>query len=126
MRQRIKDSFGKAPEREYSYEEFESLTHYYMHHKGGGPVIDDVTWNDLELDNIFMLMNNTWSSVGEEYLYALLRRPLTSPDELRERDRLVRVLSEQEEERLNMQMVLPSLAEPAHFHERLRGAVCAA
>lgn len=115
LRERIKNNWGKAPEREYTYEEFESITHYFAHHKGDKPVIDDITWNDLEMDDIFMLMNQTYSSVGEEYLYALLRKPLTSTEELEERDRLVCYLTEQEEERVNMQMVFAALGRTARI-----------
>ncbi len=35
--------------------------------------VDDITWNDLDMDHLFFKMNATQSSVGEEYLYAKLR-----------------------------------------------------
>ncbi|MGK0577587.1 MutS-related protein [Macrococcus capreoli] len=35
--------------------------------------IDDVTWNDLDLDRVFHRMNYNFTSVGEEYMYAALR-----------------------------------------------------
>ena len=37
--------------------------------------IDDITWNDLGMDDIFRMMNNTNSSAGQEYLYRMLRQP---------------------------------------------------
>lgn len=32
-------------------------------------ILDEITWNDLNLDDVFAQMNTTLSSVGEEYLY---------------------------------------------------------
>ncbi len=33
------------------------------------PRIDDITWNDLEMDKLFNSMDNTITSIGAEYLY---------------------------------------------------------
>ncbi|WP_414044115.1 MutS-related protein [Macrococcus sp. EM39E] len=35
--------------------------------------IDDITWNDLDLDRIFINLNYNFTTVGEEYMYASLR-----------------------------------------------------
>ncbi|WP_414050834.1 MutS-related protein [Macrococcus animalis] len=35
--------------------------------------IDDITWNDLDLNRIFTKLNYNFSTVGEEYMYAALR-----------------------------------------------------
>lgn len=51
-------------------------------------MIDEITWNDLDMDRIFMLMNQTVSSAGEDYLYAMLHRPEFSEERLKERERL--------------------------------------
>ncbi len=61
------------------------------------PVIDDITWNDLEMDAFFEKFNNTCSRNGGEYLYDMLRRPLISADSmetLKERGRVERLFSE--------------------------------
>ena len=86
---RVKKSWGQAPDREYTYEEFESISHYARRHQGEDFFIDDITWNDLDMDRIFMLINNTVSSCGEEYLYSILRKPLFDQKSLDERNRLV-------------------------------------
>ena len=51
--------------------------------------IDDITWNDLEMDDVFMCMNHTYSSLGEEYLYKMLRKPVFDEKVLAEREKLI-------------------------------------
>lgn len=99
-------NWGRAPQREYSYEEFESISHYAARHKAGRFYVDDITWNDLDMDHIFMLINNTISSCGEEYLYYMLRTPVFSQDVLDERDRLAGLFRERESMRLKVQRTL--------------------
>ncbi|MDB8804976.1 MULTISPECIES: hypothetical protein [unclassified Romboutsia] len=38
--------------------------------------IDDITWNDLSMDDIYKKINNTQSTSGREVLYNILRIPL--------------------------------------------------
>lgn len=99
---KIRKQYGKRPEREYEYAEFEAITHYFQRKSKKGFFIDDITWNDLDMDTIFMLLNQTYSCVGESYLYALLRTPAFSREELEQRERLVRYFSEHEREREQM------------------------
>ena len=81
---KIRKTYGQWPEREYSMEEFDAISHYYVHRKKEGlPVIDDITWNDLDMDRIFMLLNHTWSCIGESYLYCLLRMPAMEEESLK-------------------------------------------
>ena len=70
---------------------------------GEGSYIDDITWNDLDMDTIFMLLNHTWSCIGESYLYFLLRRLSFSTEELEERERIVRYFAEHGSEREQME-----------------------
>lgn len=106
---RVKMLWGQAPDREYTYEEFESISHYARRHQGDAFFIDDITWNDLDLDRIFMLINNTVSSCGEEYLYAMLRKPLFDQEGLDERNRLIEFFRNNEKARIDVQKVLMSV-----------------
>ncbi len=104
--EKISREWGKVPEREYAFEEFESITHYYKNKiKEGDKHIDDITWNDLDMDQIFMQMNNTYSSAGEEYLYYVLRTPVFSTDVLKEREKLIDHFQKNETDRKALQMV---------------------
>ena len=64
--------YGNKPEKEYSLERFVRIASYYEKHQSEGQ-IDDITWNDLNMDEIFKRMNYTFSASGEEYLYYTLR-----------------------------------------------------
>ncbi len=90
MRKFLDKSFGKRPEREYKYEEYARIRYYFdsMALKNKADIVDDITWNDLSMDNIFMLINHTNSSVGEEYLYNLLRTINFDSEKLKEFDDL--------------------------------------
>lgn len=101
--ERLKREFGEIPAREYDHDHFQSIPHYFERHKGDDFYIDDITWNDLDMDRIFMLLNNTQSSAGEEYLYKTLRTPCFSAQELAERERLNRYMDEHEETRTLLQ-----------------------
>lgn len=65
------------------FNEIESIAEFYLSTGGsnsGG--IDEITWNDLDMDDVFDRINTCQSSVGEEYLYALLHRGLGDSEEL--------------------------------------------
>ena len=65
------------------FNEIESIAEFYLSTGGsGGGGIDDITWNDLDMDDVFDRLNTCQSSVGEEYLYALLHRGLGESEEL--------------------------------------------
>ena len=53
---RIKKDWGSVPDREYSYEELDSIAKYGKRIQGDRFYIDDTTWNDLDMERIFMLM----------------------------------------------------------------------
>lgn len=108
-RERIKNAFGDVPDQEYTSEYFEGLKGYYNSKKVDQGNVDDITFNDLDLKNIYMLLNNTGSSVGEEYLYYLLRQMNLDADELKERDRIMKYFTEHEEERIQFQLTMHRL-----------------
>lgn len=99
MRQKVKDAWGKIPDREYSLEEFDKISHYYERRKDDRFFIDDITWNDMGMDDIFLLLNHAGSSVGEEYLYWALRTPEFDEAVLKERSELADYFRSHERER---------------------------
>lgn len=88
LKEKIREQWGKVPNREYTLEEFEKISHYYERRKGGRFFIDDITWNDLGMDEVFLLLNTADSAVGEEYLYWALRNPEFDEAVLKERSAL--------------------------------------
>lgn len=106
---RIINNWGKVPDEEYTSEKFQSLGMYYRHFPQSTTHIDDITWNDIDMDEIFMLLNNTCSAIGEEYLYSLLRRLVYDPSVLEERERLIQYFLENKEKRIELQMALSNM-----------------
>ena len=72
FRKRLHTDYGKKLEREYRPEWFTHICRYSDKHAGEFP-IDEITWCDLNMDEVFKQMNYTYSSAGEEYLYYLMR-----------------------------------------------------
>ena len=104
----IEKSFGKRAEREYRPGEYEKIRHYFDYIKdnfGLDDDIDDITWNDVDMDRIFKEMNNTYSSVGEEYLYYSLKKGKNSLEDLREFDSLVRFFENNSDKRVEVARV---------------------
>lgn len=65
------------------FNETESIIGFYLSTGGSGAGgVDMITWNDLDMDGVFDRLNTCQSSVGEEYLYALLHRGLGDSEEL--------------------------------------------
>lgn len=69
----LEDSWGKVNTDKYTEEELEKIKYYYEH-VCKDTDIDCITWNDLDMDRIFTRMNTTSSSIGSEYLYAMLHQ----------------------------------------------------
>jgi len=101
--EKLKSQYGELQPRIYEAADLENIAHYYQNHKKSQDVIDDITWNDLEMDRLFTCMNTTQSSAGEEYLYHMLRTPMQSTDETNEFGTLVNVMDENEDQRLRLQ-----------------------
>lgn len=98
-------SFGQLSKNDYSYEEYESISHFFKNTlKDGEDYIDDITWNDLDMDKIFMMIDNTHSSVGRDGLYKLLRKPVTDKAELEKREQLIEYFDTHEKERTRIMM----------------------
>lgn len=94
LRKRIKRSWGNVPNREYEINEFEMIPFYYKNTKDEGYTVDDITWNDLNMDNIYMLMNHSETSIGDEYLYKLLRNPQINSDFLDDNEKYISYFEE--------------------------------
>lgn len=88
IRKYLNNLWGKESDREYSGVQFERIRKYFDALKRDD-FVDDITWNDLGMDNIFKAMNYTQSSIGEDCLYDRLRRMDYSDEELKEFDRIV-------------------------------------
>jgi len=71
--------------------------------------VDDITWGDLDMDKVYDRLNACQTSVGEEYLWALLHEPAFDMETLREREALLEWLGEDPERRLDMTVLLSKM-----------------
>lgn len=104
--QQLQAQWGQVPDRKYEDVDMRKIARYYEHCQNQQPHrlhLDDITWNDLGMDEIFMLLNHTQSSVGEETLYRMLRMPEMDDVILLERDRLAKVFSRDASLRLKLE-----------------------
>ena len=71
---KLKKDYGQSPNRKYKEDDLDHIKGYYLKHQSDYQ-IDDITWNDLNMDGVFVRMNYCLSATGEEYLYHMLRTP---------------------------------------------------
>lgn len=102
----IHTRWGTLPDRELTSGQLAAIRTYYDAVKRPNLDIDDTTWNDISMDEIYALINNTSCTIGEEYLYAMLRMPAMDTETLEERESLIRYYQEQDEERIELQKAL--------------------
>lgn len=104
-RKNIESGYGKASKREYKDGEFAHIAGYHNNHKPDFE-IDDITWNDLDMDSIYKSMDYCQSSAGDEYLYHMLRSPKLSGDVPEDMEQLIRYYMDNPDKRLYLQMAL--------------------
>ena len=68
FKQKLEKEYGNRVVEEYDANRLAVVSKYFEKHTEENQ-IDDITWNDLDFNEVFMLINKTLSSVGEEYLY---------------------------------------------------------
>lgn len=78
-------------------------------------LVDDITWNDLNMDSIFKRINPGLTTSGEQYLYYQLRSPAIEPDTYKKRKELLDMMEEYPDLRLQIQMVLAKLGRTRHI-----------
>ncbi len=98
----IRESYGRPCMRKYDDGVYEHIAGYFNTHCPGQTeasddiaaqdtqdtaeyFVDDITWNDLDMDDVYRSMNYTLSSAGDEYLYYMLRKIDLSADASLER-----------------------------------------
>jgi len=106
---RLKKEWGDVPRQVYSSEKLISIRKYYEKYSNIESDIDDITWNDLNMDQIYMTMNNTASSLGEEYLYYILRKPQYDKSTLEEREALLRFFAKETTKRVKIQEIFTQM-----------------
>lgn len=103
--EKVFEIYGVPPERDYRAEEMEHIRMYYLKH----PLphqIDDITWDDLDMDSIYRSINVSGSAAGDEYLYYMLRSPVYEPEKMEHLEELIRHFMENSQDRQAAQRIL--------------------
>lgn len=102
------DNYGELPNHKYTLENIAHIPGYYKRH-GDCEQLDDITWNDLNMEEIFKRINYTHSATGEEYLYYLLRSAGRDKEALERFEELTAWFMEHANERVRTQLYMSEL-----------------
>lgn len=105
-RSRMKFYYGRWRDVYYSDEVLSIIKEYTQSKEC---LIDEITWNDLNMDDVFQRINHTWSFAGEDYLYYLMHVPVNSKKDWKDQEELVRYYQEHEKERIELQMLFAKI-----------------
>jgi hypothetical protein len=113
----LKNSYGKFQNRKHTPEELKRISRLYERNKANSNIVDDITWNDLNMDDIFEMMDYAQSAAGEEYLYAMLRQPKLSDEDdyFGELENHIGYMMKNENKRLDTMMVLNELGNTGKY-----------
>ena len=108
----LNDIFGELP-RDF-FEDFDMgfVKQYYnirKSHEAFNESIDELTWNDLEMDTVFKRINYTKTTLGESYLYYKLREIKYNKDEWEELEKLIKLFSSNEKLRNEVIILLQNV-----------------
>ena len=112
-RKKLKENFGRPGAKEYPDGRYEQIPGYQLRHRQDFEV-DDITWNDLDMDLLYRRMDTTCSAAGEEYLYWLLRSPRTDGGTFLSEEGM-QWWTAHEQERLDVQRILQGLGRGSKY-----------
>lgn len=112
---KLYEQYGAPVEREYKADEIDS--HISMYYKKHGEVhqIDDITWNDLDMDRLYQRMNYSHSSAGDEYLYYRLRTPIYAGEEFEKFESQIQYFMNNADDRVKMQLQFDKLGRMSKY-----------
>ena len=105
---KITEAFGKDPEKDYYPGDMEWIRTFFdaCRTNNRDPFyLDDTTWNDLNLDEIYKKINVCQCTAGEQYLYYMLRRPMNQ-ENFEKQKGLLHLVEEHPDLRLKVQLLL--------------------
>ena len=71
--------------------------------------LDDQTWYDLNMDEVFRKIDRSYSSVGEAILYSMLRNPLINKEEIIERGKNIEAINNDIDLRAKLKLIFFNL-----------------
>jgi hypothetical protein len=100
----LREDWGKEKEKDRYFSEIESFYRYSTARPDDNDIsIDDQTWSDLNMDDLYSRIERTLTNPGECILYQILRTPLLSGEMLKKRNEIIRLFQTNKEIRENIQ-----------------------
>lgn len=118
LKKTIDEAYGKFSDLEYTKDDLIRISKYHLKKVSENKdkfYIDDITWNDLGMDDIFALINITGSSIGEEYLYHRLHECEIDEKDYERFNHLVNYFAKNDEQRLKLQLCLYNIGKIKRF-----------
>ncbi len=112
--EKLYKNYDSLRQKKYNLERYARMGSFFDRHREDGQ-LDDITWNDLGMDEIFKRMNYTLSASGEEYLYYTLRTLRQKEEELIHLEEVVRFFGEHPDLRVQVQLVMNRLGYTGKF-----------
>ncbi|MDR2108116.1 MAG: hypothetical protein LBP28_01470 [Coriobacteriales bacterium] len=106
LRRELNERFGKISRQPLNQDSVPQYWQLRQRHEQLTDCIDERTWDDLSMDEIFVRLNTCLTSVGEEYLYALLHEPRFDQQRIAGREPLIDFLRQNPAVRLELQFLL--------------------
>jgi DNA mismatch repair ATPase MutS len=106
------NQFGEIPKIKYKPGDMEAIKSYHGYRVKNSLdpfVVDDITWNDLNMDDVFKRINMGLSTSGEQYLYHQLRQPTVSEDDFNSRKGLIDAIEQDTDLRIKLHKILYKL-----------------
>lgn len=70
IRRKIDREFGRVPEHEdFEIDSVNGYHYYALRNNESQLFIDNITWNDLNMDDVYERIDNCQTTIGQEYLY---------------------------------------------------------
>lgn len=116
FREKLDKDYGKPSDKQYMDGRLSTISGYYKKTMGETDFfIDDITWNDLDMDRLYQAMDYTFSAAGEEVLYKTLRCPRMEESPLKEREEKINYFRENKEKRINVQLLFAAIGRTGKY-----------
>lgn len=89
---RLNSEFGEKPKGYHDEFDMSFLKKYYEIRKSNEfekECVDEITWNDLDMDEVFKRINYSSTTLGEGYLYYKLRQLSDKDNKWKDREKLI-------------------------------------
>lgn len=122
LKKGIIENYGQVIDIDDVYTKMNSVSSYFENkiynniQVENSNVVDNITWNDLNMDCVFKNINNTQSTAGQEVLYDMLRRSIYDDKKLKDRDFIVDYFIDNPNERFKIQYILAKLGDSRELY----------